>query len=285
MVPPKTPWLVGVDDFATETQECAGWTFFAIQESQAKDFEKEGRHILGSHGLSSFHGKKFKEADRVAFKDFLNLIRSVLQQEGRACNSLVSKALCEEMIGFARRITGKFVEMREPRGKQQVESIIPYAPILFMAVRALRSLGQQSELRFFIDEDSSLPDISESKLIAIPAHCSFQTLLRNAVNDYRNVKFKDGPYLAAHPVEKMPDGKSILIQAADVLANFSMSHVFSRLGNKSKKRIAKSELLQEVFHEAFNEIDFPALLDLNGNDFQIKEGGAINFEIDAPSDG
>jgi len=280
----STSWLVGADDFATETQACAGWTFFALPESKAASFEASGREILNHHGLGSFHGKKYRMEERNTYRAFLQLIRETLGDDGLAGNTLFSPEFRSDLTGFAKKVTSEAIQEAIPGLRERAQAVAAYSPVLFTVLRVLQPLGEQCSIRLHLDDDLSLPDIDESKVIALPLRCSSQRLLKIASNGYRLQQFPDAPQFGEYPVEKMRDNQCMLIQAADVIGNFSMAHVYAQLGHSSKKRIVKAEILSEVFGDAVNSFEFSSRIELKGNDFCLKEGGALTFYIKLEAD-
>ena len=78
----------------------------------------------------------------------------------------------------------------------------------------------------------------------------------------------------------MKDTQSMLIQAADVLGNFSMSVVFELLGDSSKKRKEKADIFRTVFGDSMGSLaDIASKLVKTGNDIEIINGGALTFQV------
>lgn len=279
MIKSKELWIIGADDFASETQACDGWTFFGLPEPMMSSFEHEGRQILNRFGLSSFHGKKYRYCDENAFTAFLQLIRKMLDADCRACNSLIDQKMKSTLAGFAQKIVSNSIKQAVLGSEENAKVTAAYAPVLFTALRVLQPLGSQRQIRLYLDENTSLPKMIKSKIIVIPPQYSCPWLLQKTVNAYRNSQFPNAPEFADNPVETMKDSQSMLIQAADVLGNFSMSYVFIKLGNRSKKRAAKAQLFANVFGDTFERFDFSSSIVMQGNDIYLKEGGSLTLQI------
>lgn len=274
-------WLVGADDFATETQACNGWTFFALPEGRASEFESEGREILSKYKgiVKLFHGKKYHDHEHDAYSEFLNLIRKALEAGACACNSLVDQQMASQLEGFAKRLIGNSISGGAPQAKDKADAAAAYGPVLFNALRCMAPLGAHRMIRLQIDDDGSWPALVGSKIIELSFTSSHQLLLAKAANAYRECTFPEAPSIADYAVETMRDNRSMLIQAADVLGNFSMAHVFVTLGHKSKKRTSKAALLGEVFGDTMASFDFSSHIDLRDNDFTLRAGGSLTLQI------
>lgn len=95
--------------------------------------------------------------------------------------------------------------------------------------------------------------------------------IKTFCNKYRDRQFPSAPTLT-DSITPMSDSKSELIQAADVFANFLLSHIFVLAGHQSKRRKEKSDLLIEVFGNQI--IIQQSLLD------QIKRVGESDLDLD-----
>jgi hypothetical protein len=105
--------------------------------------------------------------------------------------------------------------------------------------------------------------------------------LEKLYNAYRKSKCPDSPVLLKDGISVLKDTKSLVIQAADVIGNFSTSYIYYKLGNKSKRRILKGQIFETIFKEnCSSKNDFSQDIDLIGdNDFQLKKDGAFTFRL------
>lgn len=271
MVVDANKWIVGADDFGTETQECDGWTYFALPSNRVGAFEDAGRALLKKHGLNIFHGKKYLSYQKEAYQDFLLLIREELRENAICSSILFSREHRVELFDFARREIPNVISRKKPEYSDSEEMIVPYASVLFSAINILNSLGPNRRVQLFLDEHTSLPVIDEAgEIIA---------LLSKVIEAYRQAKFPSSPVFLNCPVRKIKAKQSILIQAADVLGNLFIALVYTVLGDTSKKRAEKAELFCEVWGFSVSDFDLSSKVELNGKDFKLKEGGFFAFKI------
>jgi len=106
------------------------------------------------------------------------------------------------------------------------------------------------------------------------------TFLKSIYNGYAKKQFPKAPLLPDNGVTTMPDARSFLIQAADVIGNFTMAHTFVKLGRTSKSKEAKAVLIDDVFHNLIDASDWSSNVTLVGNDLALAPGAAsIKFQM------
>ena len=276
------PLRVGVDDIATETQKCDGWTYFCLPEVYVNEFSDEARKIIASSKLSIFHGKKFKVGHAGEYLAFLELIRKyqIKSMQTRAVNVLFSADFKAELQKFGGRLLPQVLNHGGVQSKVTTDLLLPYLAPLFTLARVAEGLAQNCIMQVEMDECNQLGNLGqhvhEKMGIPIEAH----VILKAIYNGYAKKQFPKAPLLSDDGISVVRDTNSFLIQAADVIGNFSMAYVFVRLGKKSKTKEAKAALIEKVFGDWFNKNDFCNAVKLDGNDLVLMNGAAsIQFQM------
>ena len=94
-----TKYIVGVDDIATGTQACLGWTYFAVQEDRVSPFESSVVSLLRDVSLECFHAKNLQLEELPAYDRFLGLIRAEIGRQSILASMLVDKATHKSIQG------------------------------------------------------------------------------------------------------------------------------------------------------------------------------------------
>jgi hypothetical protein len=103
--------------------------------------------------------------------------------------------------------------------------------------------------------------------------------LAAAGNAYRNLRVADAPTITSGGIQVVRDSRSPLVQAADVLGNFALSWLFTKLGDVSKKRIERAKAFEAVFRDTMNSFDPQAHLVQEGNDLRLRNEGQVRLRI------
>jgi hypothetical protein len=97
---------------------------------------------------------------------------------------------------------------------------------------------------------------------------------------YRKQRFPTSPNVVKDAIQAVVDESSPLIQAADVVGNFSTAYVFRQLGKQSKANDLKAEIFHSVFGEfGIGGIDHSAHVEIIGDDLRLKHPGAYTFAV------
>lgn len=70
-----------------------------------------------------------------------------------------------------------------------------------------------------------------------------------------------------------------MIQAADIIGNFSTAIVFKTLGKNSKSNNRKCEVFEEVFNDLIDTTGVLNSVTLIGDDLELKKSGSFTFCI------
>src|ERR1022692_2128226 len=150
-------FTAGLDDTATMTQQCEGWSCIVMQAGFAIEFETQAKTLLPA-GVNEFHGKKWKPAYEVEYRRFLQLIRSSLERDplSRAASSLNSTGWKGDFLPFCeKQVRAKCKELGIA-DEQFITVTTKLFPPLVTFQRLLRDAGEESLVRFSIDADDTL---------------------------------------------------------------------------------------------------------------------------------
>lgn len=275
------PIRVGMDEIATETQKCDGFTIFCLPEAFIDDFTAETRKLLKASGLSSFHGVDCKDYNAPAFADFLTLSHTFLRKspQGFTACRMFSEKMKADLLGFGDRLVKGTVEKALGVGHPAVGVLQPYFLPLASLAAVSRGLAPSVEMRVDMDEHSSFGDLAAVAHQVGPTSITASTLLKGIYNGYAKNLHERTPLLPADGVKVMKDSKSALIQAADVIGHFAMNYMFMRLGHTSKKKVVRAKLLAEAFGSDVDAFDPTGKATLSNNDFMLVSDGSFTFKV------
>jgi hypothetical protein len=276
------PVHIGVDEIATETQKCDGWTYFCLPEVHVADFVAEAQAIIDASSLHAFHGKKFKVGHSDEYRAFLKLIRKYQEKSLQALsvNTLLADSMKVDLDAFGLRILTKIIEKVGLPPGPAVTLLSPYVAPLLSLARISNKLGSNLVMQVEMDACEQLKDLDQTVYKVRGKPISGHVLLKGMYNGFAKMKFPKAPLLPNNGICVMKDSKSFLIQAADVLGNFSMAYVFVKLGKKSKSKEAKAALIEEVWGDTIEAFDFSSKVSLVGEDLVLCDGQAgLTFRI------
>jgi hypothetical protein len=98
---------------------------------------------------------------------------------------------------------------------------------------------------------------------------------------YRQKQFPQSPALRPEAINIVESSASFLVQAADVLGNFSMNYVIRNLGPTTAGRTKKAEIFESVFRDILPHTKFAEMASLSGTEFELalKQAGALTFVV------
>ncbi len=268
---------IGMDELATEKQFLTGYTYIMLDSNAHNHLNQEFLLLKSTYtNKKTFHGKRYKSADRLPYKKFLEIIKSSIEfsTPSLLCVTLNKVILNNDINASHEKFNTDIIEKIplevDKHSLQIINSFIPYI-FTFQRVCDHMQIGNL-EASIDIDSDDIKKKLSSAILKKELINFKGAWYLKNLCNTYKNIKFPGAPTLNDNIIP-MPDSKSVLIQAADVFASFLLSHVFVLAGDTiSKKKKEKSELLLEVFGDKINIHD--SLLK------QIKRIGETDLDLD-----
>ncbi len=277
----KINLFVGADDFATGGQECAGWTYFILPERFYFDFVKQGKAILAKTKLPAFHGKEYKRRFKSEYGEFLKLIMEFSKKSPQsvAMNMLLSRKCKTDLEAFSKRVIAKSYINAGISNNKVVNAIQQYVTPLFSLLRATQGLGPDIAMRVELDNDIKFEDLDSLTFISNRKTITAKWLLGVTLNAYRRKYFSNSPMFNKSIVTSIDDKDSVMVQAADVMGNFSMAYTFVKLGKATTGRKEKANLMKHVFGKYVEKFDFSKHMKLQGDDIVLNDDGFLDFRF------
>ena len=233
----------GVDDCGSGPFR--GYACVVIADAGVADLERVGRELLDSAGLARFHGREFHsgcEEQLEAYGGFACAVREALERHGEyAAFQLVHEDEHNAIFeGFAGRVVDGVLTQFLGRTP---EFAMAKAGALFSLARCLGEIPHHSGTTVAVELDQD--EVGDERAGAAGLelggnHGMLATTASDAlvrvVNAYKHQRFPAGPSISTLSVG--PSSNSMLVQAADLLANFGVASVKSRVreGSQSGER-------------------------------------------------
>lgn len=252
--------IAGIDDTGTEAQVSEGWSYFIIPAADRVTFDSEVTPIAQQLKKKFFHAKKFKDREKQQYEDFLKIISgSILSASYAAGGSILNSIEWKTNLRmFLTKITTNALLNNEISDPSLVETIVSFVE----PICTLTSLINRPADELIVEIDTDLiksnldilhHEVGKSKITAT-------RLLISICNKYCQTQFSGSPRVI--DIKAVKDSKSTIVQAADVIGNFQMAHIFNKLGDTSARRKIKSSIFEDVFRGSFEAFDFSAVLRL-----------------------
>ncbi len=253
---------------------CDGWTYFCLPDVYISDFAQEAENIIKSSRLHGFHGKKYTNQFQDEYREFLKLIRRYGDKslQTRSACILFAKNYKQQLLAFGTDTLSASLVRSDVKPEIAIKYLFPYVPPLLSLARLLPELGPNITMCVEMDDCGQANNIEQHVQQTDGNLVTGQDLLNKMYNKYAAEKASTTPSLSPNGITVMNDTKSFLIQAADVLGNFSMAYTFMKLGNESKSRKARAALIEEVFGDRMSEIGISKQVSFNGDDLVLNDG-------------
>jgi hypothetical protein len=124
-----------------------------------------------------------------------------------------------------------------------------------------------------MDSHTSLKDLNQAVHQALGVQIEAATLLKGLYNGYAKQLHPRTPLLPDDGVVVLDDEASALVQAADVIGNFAVAHMFVRLGKATSGRTAK------VTGNEINAFDPAGKIMVSGQDLILAHEGSVTFRV------
>lgn len=279
----------GLDDIATERQMTSGWSYVVLPKSEVAQFFAQSQKLLPP-GVTEFHAKVMNTGDPVqcqAYGDFLSLVRKTAEaQPGSvlAC-SVNDQTWHEDLTGHADRlVTGVFASLGIT-DKSIADGAKEAAPSLFTLQRLLSSPASASAAMHLLEIDRNTETgLFAAKTVKIDGHpIPASQLLALLVNGYRRQLFPRSPELDGSAIAIVDSATSFLVQAADVLGNFSMNYLIRNLALTTAGRTKKAQIFEDVFRDVLPKTQFGQIASLSGPvlELTLKQAGALTFMVES----
>lgn len=269
----------GIDDLGTERQLLEGWSYFVIEKELLDEFSQRANELLNGIALDSFHGKNYKRRFKDKYLQFLKLCREYAEKSKISLLGVVlqNEKWKSQYIPFTERIIKNVYGKNDIADPDLASSAQMLTSPLFTLQHLTKSLSADYGLQIIVDSHNvtqgfGTQTIQVSNSIGSTTMTSNQ-LLNVIYNGYRKLQYPNSPTLIDNGISVVSDGDSFLIQAADIMGNFSLSYAKRKLGVESNTIIEKAEIFSEVFGDVFDSKDF-------NTDFEISETGELNLKFD-----
>lgn len=273
---------VVIDEFGTATQQAEGWTIVSLADPQAAAFVAQAPALLGG-GLKKFHGKEFTRKSEARFRDFLTLLKESCREGagGFIACTLNDEAWHAEFTGFAERVMEKsFLGAGVPLAADDLAMLRKVVSPLFTYLRVAAPVGGGHTAAVTLDDSKLTKHFNTAAVTLKGKAFTLPHLAGMLYRAYRKHQFPSSPDVPKDEVRTAPDEASFLVQAADVVGNFSTAYVFRRLGKESKANDLKASIFQDVFGEfGIDGIDHAARVEMVGDDLRLKQAGAYTFTV------
>lgn len=277
----------GLDDVATEKGLASGWSFFVIPEEAVAPFAVEARNLL-SKKMTEFHAKEFKHKNTDqcrAYTDFLTLIRRTAEAAPAAmlASTLNDRSWHTDLTSFAGRLANNVFTTLGITDQGVIDGAREAAPSLFTLQRLLTSPPSTcATLRILEADETTTMAAFAARTVTVNGHSLEATrLLAMLAESYRQKQFPQSPALRPEAINIVESSASFLVQAADVLGNFSMNYVIRNLGPTTAGRTKKAEIFESVFRDILPHTKFAEMASLSGTEFELalKQAGALTFVV------
>lgn len=274
-------FITGIDDFGTMSGSSQGWTFVSFDLSFYDDFKSNAQDILSESGLSSFHAKQFKRKKKEYYKKFLQLIRDTLAKgdSSMACATLLDESWKDDFRGFTERVIRGAFEKAGVEDNELISGSQFIAAPIFTYLRVATNNIRANSSLVHIDQHAITRGFSNIDLVINGHNISPQIPIVAALNEYRKRLFPYAPKIEQDSIKIMNDEESFMIQAADMIGNFSGALVFKELGKESKSNNLKAEIMNDVFGDILDKSNILNSVELQGDDFVLKQAGSFNFLV------
>ena len=267
----------GIDDFGSGPYR--GFSCVIIGEAGTAGLERRSREILGDHSLAEFHGKDFRMRHADAYESFLTEVRTALDRHGEyAAFQLIHTDLYQQL--FEADTSRLAVEVLQSLGTEATNFIMEKTGWLCSFARDLGEIPHDSGTTVAVAMDWKQESDQEAADVPRAISGNLGALLTSSAdvvvrlaNAYKKRKFPCGPSIASLSVCDSKD--SILVQAADVIANLGVNFVKSRVRTEcssSPPEREKARIFAGFMPEA--ESDLPDPLDLSVTCANTLDGAA-----------
>jgi hypothetical protein len=269
----------GLDDTATMTQQCAGWSYIVMDSTARAQFEAQAVALLPA-GIREFHGKKWKPAQSTAYKQFLELVRRSLEADpaSRAASSLNTVGWNDQFVPFCQKVVEEFCRAHKIAEKSLVAAMRQLFPPLITFQRLLRDCQTGATISFQIDTNDTLAQFPGLRSVIDGQVVTAESILATLYERYRVWRFPSAPSLTTTGVTICRGSMSSLVQAADVIGNFSLAYVYDKAGQATARVAQKAQIFLDVFGDIIDDAALAECEFING-ELSLKQEGALTFTI------
>ena len=274
-------YATGIDDIATMNAACSGWTIVSFDREKLGDFEAAAEKILKAGKMSSFHGKEFKRRKIDSYIDFLRLVRTTLEDgSGFASCTLLGQDWKTQFDEFCSNVIGGSFAAAGIGAEAVTESSKRIAAPLFTYQRIAATICDGGTTLIHIDRHALLDALDDSEFELEGINLPVQLPIIAALRAYGRCIFPRAPEIERESILVCSDENSFLVQAADIVGNFSTAFAFRQLGKESATNDLKCSAFERVFGDIIALETLPKALVLDGDDLALSPGSAsFTFSI------
>lgn len=274
-------FISGIDDIGTMTQVSEGWCYYVLTTASSKQFVEKAKSILESSTLDVFHGKKFKERYEEEYLMFLKAIRKYLALGPKSLLSctLLNETWKKEYKEFCSRLLSDAYQGASIANRKVIKVSQQLVDSLLTLQRLARDFPLNSKIEIQMDQNVFTKQFSQLEIEIKNTKFTASSLMSFFYNGYRNQIFKNAPEMVQNGFHLMPDSESLMIQAADVIGNFSTAYIFVKLGRLSRTRSLKAKLFEQVFRDLLPPTKFEDDIELVKDDLRLRADGAFTLTI------
>lgn len=269
-------FITGIDDIATMHASCSGWTIVTFERAALSEFDRKASQILASSGLSNFHAKDFRRNKSAYYKEFLILLRETLESnKGFICCTLLGSDWRDKFELFCNNVIRNAFTKAGINDQSIIDGSIRIAAPLFTYQRIADSKCNGGLTTIQIDRDSVLDNLINNDLLVQGQKFSSQLPIVAALRAYGRCQFPNAPEVLSDSILIVPDECSFIVQAADIIGNFSTSLVKNHLNkNPSKTNVLKCSIFCDVFGDIIDLSAIPSSVSMCGDDLELAPGAA-----------
>jgi hypothetical protein len=273
---------VGIDDFGTATKELCGWTIACLAEDRIEAFVNTVNGLL-PRGMDQFHGKGFSRRVAGEYGEFLRQLKHTCEAVSGsfiAC-TLNNPVWKDDFTSFANRIMEQtFTKIGISLSAEQTAALRQIVSPLFTFLRMSSRMGAEHEVVIFIADDQVTKGFGEMSVSVAGSSVPLSHLAVELCNAYRTQVFPDAPRVATNGVRIVHAADAPIVQAADVVGNFSTAFLFRHLGKQSKTNNLKAEIFHSTFSDCgIDGIPHEQMLEADGDDLRLKGDGAYTLRM------
>lgn len=243
----------GIDDLGSGSFR--GFSCIVLSDCGATQLNEKAMQIRAETGLTEFHGKEFRVArDSKAYMSFFQAIYDALTSGGEYTSfQLMHKDNYKDIFeDFSKRVAGGTLAKLRSAAPEYTKR---KAGELFALARELGEIEKCSG-EVDIDMDWDQPDDERAAREVMSIQGNFATLITDAndglrllANAFKKQRFPNGPRFGK--IRPCDSKDSVLVQAADVIANFGVNYLKSKLrlekSNSSRTEAEKARIFASIF--------------------------------------
>jgi hypothetical protein len=278
--------VAGIDDIATERALSSGWSFVVLPKADAAQFSISARAHLATTRLTEFHAKEFKHSSAKQCTAYENLLSELRKTAENAALCLIACSLYDDTFHptftpFVTRVTVNVFATLGISDQSVIDAAPKAASPIFTLMRLLTAPEGAAFSSIEIDQDTPLSTFAAQTFVAHGKSMPATQLLAALAEAYRKQYFPRSPQLVPSGLAFVDSSSSFLVQAADVLGNFSVNYLMSKLGTVTKGRALKAKIFETVFGDLLTQSQFGQFAVLTGSQAELapSQAGALTFTV------